>query len=239
MILIDAKKIPLTEKEAAEALIIAWKKAYSDPPTPGQLAILLSQTALETGRWRSMYNFNWGNIKASANYGGYYQMFRCNEIIKGKVEWFDPPHPQTWFRAYLKASDGASDYIAFLERPRYMAAHEALLRGSVADYTTALHTAGYFTASLSSYLGTMQKLYTEFLPKSINYLAQFKEPEPPAPLPEPEPPKPEPAPDPSPSEPPAPPQPVQPDPPSAVSPSLILQILNFIYGWVKLLLPKK
>jgi hypothetical protein len=153
--------------------------ATLDAPT---LALMIAQSSLECGAWKSIHCFNFGNIKASSYYRGLYCRFRCNEVINGKIEWFDPPHPQTNFRAYETAEAGALDYMRFLAVDtngdgynRYAKVWRAIVEadGDDADVFTfvrELKRAGYFTASESLYYdggngsGGVLALYRQYLP---------------------------------------------------------------------------
>lgn len=133
-------------------------------PTDGQVAVLTAQSALESGRWRSMHRFNPGNIKASADYGFLYTQYRCNEVIGGKTEWFDPPHPQTSFRAFMDLESGVLDYLRFLSgRVRYATPWAAAIKGDPAAFVHALKTAGYFTAPEGPYLKGVVSLFNEYM----------------------------------------------------------------------------
>lgn len=180
---LENKLTKLGEGEATYSLREAYKRVIGEYPTKQTLAILIAQTALETGRWKSMHNGNWGNIKSRPNDGRYWTMFECGEIINGKEVIFKPPHDQCKFRAYLTPIDGAEDYIKFLKTTRYTKALAQLQNGKVAEYTTELKKAGYFTANLRRYISTMTKLYNEFMRKMNSLLAWA----PPEPEPEPEP----------------------------------------------------
>ncbi|HVI40594.1 MAG TPA: hypothetical protein VM577_08040, partial [Anaerovoracaceae bacterium] len=126
--LIPAAKTKLTEAEATYALREGWKLVFGEYPSIDSLSILWAQSALETGRWTFIWNYNFGNIKRHDDHD--YCMFRCNEVIGGKVVWFDPPDPQTWFCAYPSAVDGAREYIEFVsQRSRYKLAWAQLVAG--------------------------------------------------------------------------------------------------------------
>lgn len=166
---VPARRTVLTQEQAAEALLLAHWHVLDREPSPETLAVLLAQTALETGRWRSIWCHNFGNQKASASYRGSICFFRCNEVIKGKLKWFDPPHPQTRFRAYATPELGASDYIAFLAvdtngdgRNRYAATWAAAEVGDPLRFTQEAKAAGYFTADLARYTKAMVSLFGEF-----------------------------------------------------------------------------
>lgn len=150
--LVPAVRTPLTLEQALAALADALSAFMQLDPPPRPLSILTAHSALETGHWASMWNNNWGNVKMPPTADGTYTQFRCNEVIGGKVMWFDPPHPQCNFRAFATASEGAIEQVRFLaERPRYAEAWRRCLAGDPAGFVRALHAAGYFTAALEPY----------------------------------------------------------------------------------------
>lgn len=202
---LENKLTPLPAHEAAYALREAWNRTFKALPSNETLAILLAQTSLETGRYKSMHNGNWGNIKSRPTDGHYWTMYECDEIINGRRIVFKPPHDQCKFRAYLTPTDGAEDYIKFLTGSRYAKALAQLKAGNVVEYTTALKTAGYFTADLNRYVIGMKALYHEFMFKMDSLLAWAPPeptvilpppPDPPTPVVFPPPPPPPPTPDP-------------------------------------------
>lgn len=166
---VEAKKTILSEEEAILALRNAWKEVLGSFPSNETLAIIVAQTALETGRWKSMYNYNWGNVKSLPNDGHLWTMFKCSEIIKGKEIFFEPPHDQTKFKAHLSSKDGAVFHISFLNGKKYNKALQYAIKGNVEPYITELCKIGYFTASLSLYLKSMKSLNNEFLQKISKY----------------------------------------------------------------------
>jgi len=176
---LPAVKKVMSFTEAREAFWIAFIRVLGVQPLPGQLALLLAHSALETGHWQiGLWNWNFGNVKASESYSGYHQYFRCNEVIDGKVVWFDPPHLQTRFRAHLDAASGLVEHLEFLGvdttphngRPnRYAAAWAAMLRDQPVEYVKELKKAGYFTANLDSYKKSVVSLYNQFLPRCREY----------------------------------------------------------------------
>lgn len=179
---VDPVLTPLTFDEAAERMQQGILVATGVAPTTAALALALAKTALETGRWQKMWNGNWGNIKAGDDYEGMYTAFPCNEVIGGKVVWFDPSgqldrkggdvtglawavppaHPQCRFRAYANGFDGAQQYVDFVANGRYAEAWARLLDGDAAGYVHALKLKGYFTADEATYLRGVEKLFREF-----------------------------------------------------------------------------
>lgn len=160
-------------------------------PNNKQKAILISKTGLESGRWGKnggLWNYNFGNIKAALTYGGKFTLYKCNEVLKEGVVWFDPAgrlaskngpivgeryelppagdgHPQCRFRAYAGPTDGARQYVDFIAGGRYNDAFEEMLEGDVPGYVRALKLKGYFTADETEYLRGVQGLYNEIYRK--------------------------------------------------------------------------
>jgi hypothetical protein len=146
--------------------------AAGDDVSPTCVAILTAQSSLESGRWKSMHRFNFGNVKCSISWSGLFTTFACNEVIKGQVVWFGPEdgqwqnppgHPQTRFRAFSSASQGAEDHLNFLKRSRYAKAWELAQRGDPIGFVHALHDAGYFTAPVGPYARGVDLLTAEYL----------------------------------------------------------------------------
>lgn len=150
--LVDDQLTPLPVADMLDALADGYAMVMGSDADAKCLAVLGAQVCLETGNMAHVHCHNWGNVKRSADWDGLYCMFRCNEIIGGKVLWFDPPHPQTHFRAYAEASEGAKEYVKFLAtRDRYRASWSRAYAGDADGFVRALGKAGYFTANVDSY----------------------------------------------------------------------------------------
>jgi hypothetical protein len=189
---VASKKTQLSFEAAASAMSLALASVLGERPSTAVLALALGKTALETGRWSSCWNGNWGNVKASEKYDGLYTCIVLNEVLGGKVEWFAPEgrltgnpakggvhagdptdvgrgvppgHPQTRMRAFTSAADGALDYVRFVASGRYKAAWELLLAGDAEGYVRALKAAGYFTADEVTYAKGVISLQREFISK--------------------------------------------------------------------------
>jgi hypothetical protein len=170
----------LQQGEAAVALKAAWISSFGTDPSNDSLALLWAQSALETARWKAIHCYNYGNIKKrhanpQFNIGDDehdWCMFRCNELLNGKLCWFDPPHPQTHFRAYSTAEEGAKDYIGFVaNRARYKKAWQEVMNGDPAAYSHELREAGYYTASENLYTRGVVALTNEFKQKANELLS--------------------------------------------------------------------
>lgn len=164
MSLVEAADTHLTPEVAIEAFAYAHLKVMGQLPTPGALACFVAQSALETGNWQHMKNYNFGNIKPPTDWDGDVTMFRCNELIRGKYEWFDPPHPQTRFVAFKDAAEGAAYQLTFLAtRERYEFAWHWACAGSPDPFVRALHMAGYFTAKVEPYVRAVVAIWHKLL----------------------------------------------------------------------------
>lgn len=165
----QAKLVPdqltsCTVDECARAFSSALETVTGATPTKRHLCILLAQSALESGRWRSMHCWNFGNVKASPTYSGLYCQFRCNEVIGGKVLWFDPPHPQCNFRAFESIETGAVDHMRFLSlRKSYAQAWGQARLGDPVAFVHALKLSGYFTADEGPYSRAVTLLFMEYM----------------------------------------------------------------------------
>ena len=129
--------------------------------TRAQVLVLLAQSAFETGRWGSMWCWNFGNAKHVPGDGRDYYQIRCNEIINGREVWFEPPDPATSFRAFPTIDAGCADYLALLEH-RFAAAWPAVLAGDPAAFSHELKLAHYYTADEALYTRNLVSLYAEF-----------------------------------------------------------------------------
>jgi hypothetical protein len=154
---------PLSRDEASQAFLSAYRQLTGNLPTPAVLALLLAQSAFETGHWKSLHNFNFGNAKAGPNYPLVTQ-FRCSEVDEHGVEhFFDPPAPQCNFRAYENAAAGALDYLKVLQqRPHWW---RGLHTEDPAAFVDALATPPkYFTGNPAVYKRSVVSLFQTFHP---------------------------------------------------------------------------
>lgn len=84
---IPAAKTPATSQEVYDALRRVWVAQLGAEPKRHSLLVLLAQWALETGRGRSMWNWNLGNQKGrpGGKDGRSWTFFACNEILTASM----------------------------------------------------------------------------------------------------------------------------------------------------------
>ena len=170
---------PLDAAEAGRVLFAAYAVLTGKQPTDAVGALLLAQSALETGNWQKIHNYNFGNIKARADYPQIVQ-FRCSEVLNGVEQFFDPPDPHCNFRAYSNATDGAVDYMKVLHsQPHWW---QGLHTGDPSAYVDALATPPkYFTANPATYKRTLTALFNQFRPLATAVLQSRQPAAPPNP----------------------------------------------------------
>ena len=172
MRLVPDELTPIPLDEAIEAFATAHVRCMGLEPTAGTLACLVAQSALETGNWKSLHCYNFGNAKVSKDWDGDYCMFRCNEILDGKIQWFNPPHPQTWFRAFSNAASGALEQVKLLAlKERYKDAWHACCDGDAHRFAMTLGEHGYYTADRVSYSKAVESIAARIFRACASYLA--------------------------------------------------------------------
>lgn len=147
--------------ELAHALVTAWRSLFGATPRRESILVLLAQSALETGRWKSCHAYNLGNAKHVPNDGRDFTYFRCNEILDGKVVWFNPPHPACCFRAFRSLGDGALDYLSMMRR-NFHSAWPFVEAGDPRGFVRALKAAHYFTAALAPYEASVVSIFSQY-----------------------------------------------------------------------------
>lgn len=164
---------PMTPDEAAQALAEGYRLVTGRAPTQRVLGLLLGQTALETGNWKSLHNWNFGNAKATAS-DPYYQNFRCSEIIGGAEQFFDPPDPHCRFVAHRTAADGAEHYIRVLKSRTawWNGLHTETVPGFVAGLTTAPYA--YFTANPELYARGLADRMAQYAGQAARFAGAHK-----------------------------------------------------------------
>src|SRR5690349_20264474 len=78
---LDAKLSPVTYMDLAKAFEASMAKYLKKQPSRESLAVLLAQSALETGHWKTSYCFNLGNAKASTAWSRDFCFYPADEIV--------------------------------------------------------------------------------------------------------------------------------------------------------------
>jgi flagellum-specific peptidoglycan hydrolase FlgJ len=146
---VENQLTPLSAEQAAAALSEGYQRVVGSKPSQAILSLLLGQTALETGNWRSIHNYNFGNVRGVSP-DGLFTSFRAGEIEGGKEVFYEAGDPRNKFRAYQDVVAGAADYVrALRDRPHWW---EGLQSGTVEGFIHGLTTyPAYFTANAAQY----------------------------------------------------------------------------------------
>jgi flagellum-specific peptidoglycan hydrolase FlgJ len=164
------KLTPVSTQELLYGLANAWFQLVGEVPSKQSLLVLISQITLESGAaLKSCHCFNLGNIKSTTKDNIDYTYYKCNEVINGKIIWFDKPSPAARFVAFNTLEEGCLFYLNFL-KTRYgkkAGVWDAVLAGDPALFVQKLKQNNYFTASLLSYSTAVLRLFNQF--QSLNY----------------------------------------------------------------------
>jgi hypothetical protein len=157
----------LTADQATKAISDGYKKVTGFRPHKVVLGLLVAQSALETGNWKSIHNYNFGNFKASKS-DKYIQYFGCGEVLDGVSQNFPAGDPHCIFAAYPDAASGAAAYVQGLKnRANWW---NGLQTKSVAGFIKGLTTPPkYFTADPTLYANVLQKQLNTYQPIANKY----------------------------------------------------------------------
>lgn len=152
---------PVTPSDFFAALRTAWIEQFGSEPARVSLLVLMAQSGLETGLWRKLHRFNFGNAKSPPGDPHRYTMYSCSEIDHGVETVYHPPNPICRFRAYETIDEGMRDYLDLLS-VRFRPAWAAVRAGDPAAFVESLSAQHYFTASVVSYKAAVVSLFHEF-----------------------------------------------------------------------------
>lgn len=145
--ILEPKLKPATFAQMQSAYVAAYRNVTGEVPSPHMLAMLLAQSALETGQWKKMYEWNPANITTQGKRGFY--------RLPG-----DTTHK---YAAYPDAVTGAAAHVALLGR-RYPKAMGAMLADAPELVAKLLKEGGFYEAPLGQYAQTLRALFDQFLP---------------------------------------------------------------------------
>ena len=152
---VGMKTTQLSQAQANYAIYRAFMALERRAPTAAELKMLSAHSALETGNWKSMHNYNFGNFITKAHNPHFVQ--RVPEKISG--EWVKVDQK---FRSYPDATSGAESWLRVL-KGNWPAAFSLLSSNDPAAYSKALKTqgkyGGYYTQDESKYTSALESRY--------------------------------------------------------------------------------
>jgi hypothetical protein len=163
----EAVKTPASPKEMFAAFQSAWPEGSRE-----SILVLMAQWGIETADGASMWNYNVGNVKRMKGYP-YMMLKNVPEYINGKKEYFNPPHPQTHFRAFDSLSDGVAEYLAVM-RGRFAQAWPFVENGDPEAFSNKLanlvykkpdgteYKRSYYTAKEGDYTKALRQRFNAF-----------------------------------------------------------------------------
>ena len=185
------RELPAISSNMQLADVAAVFARYWPGGTPKReaLALVLAQSALETGRWDKMVDWNFGGVKAQAKIDHtYFWTAECvaeasgQDVIRKSTDQapaklakdqskckpgqlriaVGPRHPWARFRAFESAEAGARDYLGFLST-RTKAWEVANTTADAKAFVAALKKSGYFTGPEDVYFFNVSSMQREFL----------------------------------------------------------------------------
>ena len=152
---------PFTRQELLDSLAAAWPSIVGSPCTNADsLRVLAAQICLECGNGAHCHGYNLGNAKATVTGKYDYAFFRCDEVIGGKIVWFDPPNPACCFRAFESLTAGVLDYLAMMfANGNFKRAWPAVISGDPAQFCRLLRQANYYTADEGQYTRAVVSIF--------------------------------------------------------------------------------
>lgn len=170
--LVPTTQTKVTVDQIAASFVNGWIDIYNDYPKKEQIAVLYAQNALETGGTKYMFCYNLGNVKAvdvSGQTIEYCMLSNVWEIINGQKQIFQPPSPQTWFRAFDSLDEGVSFYMGLLKNSKFKVAWSAVESGDPKAFAHLLKINGYYTAPEADYISAMTYYFNKFMSDMVTF----------------------------------------------------------------------
>lgn len=184
-----ARATPVTPEQVFLALGTAWQMLTGTPPDRKVLHILHAQSALETGHWKSIMNFNLGGAKKHGDNDWCY--FTTTERFKDDVAQryvssskpgevtvlkqgegfttlkFSGKQQMNCFASWETLDAAAKAHLELLFN-RYPKAIERARIGDAKGYVRELKKGGYFTASEDEYTKIVDSIARSYTRKLAN-----------------------------------------------------------------------
>lgn len=185
-----SKATPVTPEQVFLALGAAWQMLAGATPDRKIIHILHAQSALETGHWKSISNYNLGGAKkhgecdwcyfttterfpsatadkylASSKPGAEVTLLKDENGMKTLK--FSGKQNMNCFASWETLEDASRDHLALLFK-RFPKAIEQAKRGDAKAYVHELKKAGYFTASEEDYAKIVDSIARSYEKKLAN-----------------------------------------------------------------------
>lgn len=157
---IEDRLTPVTPQFFVEVLYRAWVELLEEVPSKEALLVLTAKSALETGRWKYMHNYNIGNAKSVEGDGRNYTYFACNEILTlASAKAFEAKNPETAkiTRIIPAKVSGGSDYAEIWFYPKHPGCRFRAYRQEVED--GAVDETASFLLGMLDYLRLLRSTY--------------------------------------------------------------------------------
>lgn len=152
MIRVPDVKTALTLDEAIRAFAGGWKIVLGSEPKPRAVAILVAQSALETGNWHSMHCYNFGNVRPSkdASADDLFCEYQCDE-------WLGLAEAQRIVRAAGQRTDGKPGKDAVIASTKGDRARVVFYPSAAGSRFRAFRTAAEGAAQQVEFLSTRDR----------------------------------------------------------------------------------
>jgi len=149
---------PVTPLQFLQGLAQSWVNLFTLPATKEQLLVLMAQSALETGRWRYIHTYNFGNSKSTDGDGRDYCYFACWEVFSNAVAaaYVAASKPGAEARITETHSDGTSTVWFYPEHPacRFRAFQVLNADGTIDEWSSLV-------LGMTDYLGMLRKRFNQ------------------------------------------------------------------------------
>jgi hypothetical protein len=160
---VPAKRTEISKEQLTSSLKSIWPTVFKEyEMTDKGLDIITAHINLETGNTKSMFNYNFGNVKATPEWSQNHKWtsYAAGETLNGKTYKFTSKHPMAFFRAFDTLEEGISYYLQTIGS-RYKDALESAIEGDVKGFSNKLHEKGYYTADPKQYTSGMKRILGE------------------------------------------------------------------------------
>lgn len=157
MTIVPRLRTPETRVSMRRALVDGHRLAFGTEATAERVAVALAMMCVEHGNGAALWNFDFGNIDALADWPGDVFALTAPEVLGG-----EHVSRTKMLRAYPSATDGAAGFWTFLaSAPRFALALGAFTRGDPAGAAHGLKSGGWYTGSEADYARAMVAIYGE------------------------------------------------------------------------------